>query len=610
PCGDNLRYAPVMDQIKEARRQDDELNQGDWKREIKRADWNQVLKLGQKVLAEQSKDLQVVAWVTEALLQKEGVPGLTEGLNLTKDLLETYWDKLYPRFEEDYFEPEDLATPIEWIATQLVEIIREQAVSASGRTWVEYQDSRRVPTEDEASDNYETKGKVRQQAIKDGKLTPEEFESEFASSPKSFYADAYQDFDDALKAVSELDSLCQEKFADVAPGFAPLRKTLEEVQGTMRVLLVKKRELEPDPEPEPEPAEEEGVDGAVEPESAEPAHEEEVAEEKPSAKKKSGGTLSPDPTDEADAFRRVVNAAKYLRAQNPNSPVPYLLVRALRWGELRQSGSGYLDIRQFEPPSTEIRQQLKTASLDGDWNAVLEAAEIAAGDPCGRGWLDLQRYAITALKNIGYSAPADALVSLLRGIVDDFPDLVSQTMMDDTATANAETQNWLNVLFPPPPPPPPPPAPEPEPEPEPAYTRSASMPVDEEEVAPGEPDLYEQATEMAARGNVTGAISLLSGAVATERSGRGRFLRRVQLAQICIGAGKPGMARNILEEVVREVESRKLDEWESSDTLAHPMALLYQTMGDSEAEVPRKRELYARICRLDPSQALTIAPME
>ena len=39
PGGENLRYAPVYDKIKEARRQDDEGPMGDWQRERKVADW-------------------------------------------------------------------------------------------------------------------------------------------------------------------------------------------------------------------------------------------------------------------------------------------------------------------------------------------------------------------------------------------------------------------------------------------------------------------------------------------------------------------------------------------------------------------------------------------
>src|SRR5258706_423802 len=41
PSGANLRYAPVYDKIKEARREDDDAPQGEWKHERKGYDWFQ-----------------------------------------------------------------------------------------------------------------------------------------------------------------------------------------------------------------------------------------------------------------------------------------------------------------------------------------------------------------------------------------------------------------------------------------------------------------------------------------------------------------------------------------------------------------------------------------
>ncbi len=618
PCGVSIRALPVYDQLKEARREEDDLNQGEWKHERKVADYGQVLKVGQKVLAEQSKDLEVATWVTEALLHREGFPGLAEGLDLLAGLLDTFWDKLYPRFDEDDFDPIDLASKLDFVGNKLNTAIKMQPVTASGISWFEYDLAKKIPSKDDAY-NSDDKAKIRSAAERDQKLLPEEFEREYEASPKSYYADTFKELERLFESLNKLDAVCDEKFTELDPDDRPsfylLRQNLEEFNQTIRIFLNQKRELEPDPVEEPEPEEEEAEEEIEEVAASEAVEEEseEAEEAKPAKKKKgAGGALTADPVDETDAFGRVVRSARYLRQANPADPVPFLLLRALRWGELRRNGNGYLDVRSFEPPQTEIRQQLKMASLDGDWMAVLEAAESAAGQPCGRAWIDLQRYAVSALENLGYTAPAQALVSLLKGVVEDFPDLAAQTMMDDTPTANGETQTWLNYLFPPPPPPAPEPEyePEPEPEPEPAYKSSAMRVETEEETAPGEPDLFEQAQEMAARGNISGAISLLSGTIATERSGRGRFLRRVQLAQICLGAGRPGMARNILEEVVKEVDSRKLEEWESSETLAQPLALFYQALGDSEEDQQRKRELYAKICRLDPSQALAFSPME
>ena len=45
PAGDSLRYAAVFDKIKEARREDDDAPQGEWKRERKVADWPLTIKL-------------------------------------------------------------------------------------------------------------------------------------------------------------------------------------------------------------------------------------------------------------------------------------------------------------------------------------------------------------------------------------------------------------------------------------------------------------------------------------------------------------------------------------------------------------------------------------
>src|SRR5205085_7122510 len=100
PAGENLRYAPVYDKIKEARREDDDAPQGDWKHERKVADWPLTIKLIGEVLATKSKDLQLAAWLAEAMLRREGVAGLREVLDVTRGFLENFWDTLYPELED------------------------------------------------------------------------------------------------------------------------------------------------------------------------------------------------------------------------------------------------------------------------------------------------------------------------------------------------------------------------------------------------------------------------------------------------------------------------------------------------------------------------------
>jgi type VI secretion system protein ImpA len=73
----------------------------------------------------------------------------------------------------------------------------------------------------------------------------------------------------------------------------------------------------------------------------------------------------------------------------------------LRHGELRAGGET-IDARLLEPPPTEIRQQLKQYAMDYNWQGVLDTAEAAIALPCGRGWLDVHRYAAQACAELGY----------------------------------------------------------------------------------------------------------------------------------------------------------------------------------------------------------------
>ena len=75
PSGRNLFYEPQYDELREARRVEDDTLQGDWKRKAKPADWDRVIELGSNLLKRLTKDLQIAAWMTEALARKRGLAG-------------------------------------------------------------------------------------------------------------------------------------------------------------------------------------------------------------------------------------------------------------------------------------------------------------------------------------------------------------------------------------------------------------------------------------------------------------------------------------------------------------------------------------------------------
>ncbi len=596
PSGANLRYAPVYDKIKEARREDDDAPQGEWARERKVADWKQVVKLASEALATKSKDLQLAAWLTEAMLRTEGFAGLLAGLKLLQGLIENFWDTFYPEIEDG--DTEMRAAPLDWVgspsgggqtrAVTFNQEVRMVPLTRKGYDWFQFKQSRTVGYEADAAAN-EAKAEARTQAIADGKVTGEDFDAAFSATPKAFYVDCKQNLDDCLAAIESLDELGQSKFGDVAPGFGGLRTALEEVRSTVNGLLQKKRELEPDEEPAaeaaPSDAGAERVSAASDSGEATPAR----------ARK----TVSEEPADKDDACSRVAMVAKYLRREDPYSPAPYLMLRGLRWGELRAGGESP-SLELLAPPPTQVRQEIKRLAVESNWTELIETAENAMAQPCGRAWLDLQRYAVKALEGYGYPVIATAIRSELRSLLADLPQLPQWTLADDTPAANPETQAWLKEVTAPP-------------QPVNGFSAMPSMGDDKpssESTASGEaaaPDAFQVAMEAARSGDVQQAIELLSREIAHERSGRARFHRKIQLAQICMSTGHEAIAYPILHEMADEVEQRKLEDWEASEVIAHPLALLFRCMNQLDGDAELKRKLYARICRLDPVQALACA---
>ncbi len=168
PSGANLRYDPVYDQIKEARRQDDMGPQGDWQRERKVADYRQVVDLAGKAIAERSKDLQLAVWLTEAALHREKFAGLQQGLDLLRGMLEQFWDTLYPEIEDGDLEPRIVL--LGWVGERLVEPVRFTPITAGGLGLHHYRESRMIGSEEDAAAS-ETKQQERQKGIAEGKPT-------------------------------------------------------------------------------------------------------------------------------------------------------------------------------------------------------------------------------------------------------------------------------------------------------------------------------------------------------------------------------------------------------------------------------------------------------
>jgi type VI secretion system protein ImpA len=240
--------------------------------------------------------------------------------------------------------------------------------------------------------------------------------------------------------------------------------------------------------------------------------------------------------------------------------------------------------------------------MESNWEEVYKLCVEALALPCGRGWLDLHRYAAKACTELGWyhEGTRRGIISMVRGMLQDYPDLHKMTLMDDTPTANGETLQWIesDVLT----------GGAPAAAAAPAYQLppavSYSQPAPEEIGAT--PDAWELAQQALRAGRVRDAVEMIDRECKMERSGRGRFLRKTQLARIFIDSGNESMALPILEQLGSEIETRGLEDWEPSETIAHPLTLLYRCLSKVDRESDVVKKLYAKLCRLDPVAAMSM----
>ena len=573
PGGVELRYDAVYDRIKEARREEDDIPQGEWQTARKTADWPQVIKLTTDALSTKSKDLQLAVWLAEALLKREGFSGFRSGLDLIVGLLERHWEHLYPELDDG--DPEMRAAPLEWLGLKLDLAVRTVPLNRAGHHLLQHQQARSVPTEAEAAED-QAKGDARQALVAEGKLPPEELERGFQATPKAWLKTLAADIDTTLESLHNLDEVSQERFGSAAPSYSRLRGAIEDVQRATKQLLKRKLELDPDPVgAEPSAAITSAMpvslpDGVVLPASV-------------------SAQVSTQPTSREEAAARIAASAKFLRSTDPTNPASYLLLRGFRWGELRASGRTP-DPKLLEAPTTQTRTQLKTLLLDAKWEALLEACEAVMASPQGRGWLDLQRYVLTACDELGtdYRIVGASLRGALRALLADLPGLVDMTLMDDTPTANAETRGWLGTLV----------------EQESPAAETAGEDARTPSELPRGRDPHAAAMAEVRAGRPDRAIALLMRSVTGEKTKRGRFLVQTQLAGVMVEAGHHAVAQPILEELLAHLDAHRLEEWESGDVVARPLALLYRCLERTDGDPAVRQALYLRICRLDPLQAI------
>lgn len=352
PSGESLRYSGLYDEINEARRQDDDLNQGEWKTELKVADFRLVIDLATGALREKTKDLQIAVWLAEALVRQHGFVGLRDSLRLLAGLHDRFWETLHPEIDEG--DMEGRANAISWFDKNVAFAVKKAPYTGSaGYGFFDWEDSKvfEIPENIEgmSSEEQQKFTQLRTRAENERRVTGEMWRKEIAATRRLPMEKINFTIEEAWEAFNELNRLIEEKYdRNQMPGMSAFKKSLEDVHGQATKLLEEKRVEEPDAVAE---IEEEEI-------GAEDGHGGTAVGAKAST---GGGPIQ----NRRDALKRLAEIAEYFQKTEPHSPVSYLIQRAVKWGHMPLD-SWLQDVIKDESILFQLRQTLGFNTSGGD----------------------------------------------------------------------------------------------------------------------------------------------------------------------------------------------------------------------------------------------------
>ena len=332
PAGPSLRGGPIYHDIAEARREDDpSLPLGPWAYELKRADWGGVIHAAADALANQSKDLQLCAWLMEGAIHHYGLAGFAPAATLTAELCERYWEHLHPAPESapadgaaiDDDTLEARANLFEWINEKLLPPLRLVPLTRTGQErpalcWADWELAAR--NEQLRLNNPAEVGET----LEGPTLT--ECHAALTATASEQLLEHHAELTAALAALERLGDTLDALCGDDGPSFSTLRGLLDPMRQLMENEL-KKRGIAP------------GAAAWRHAGGQPPEDEEAFADDPDYAADEQAiprfGALGDIPQgNRAAAYAVLAEVAEQLGRIEPHSPVPALLRRAVEWGTM------------------------------------------------------------------------------------------------------------------------------------------------------------------------------------------------------------------------------------------------------------------------------------
>ncbi|MBS1537896.1 MAG: type VI secretion system protein TssA [Bacteroidetes bacterium] len=349
PTGEWLRYEAIYDNIQEARREDDPtLDQGVWQKSLKKADWTLTQKLCSEALLTKSKDLQIAIWLFESWMNIRGFEGIDNGITLASELCYKYWDTLYPALEEH--DVEYRTAPLQWLNEKLfhkpksIQCTKPRSRDIPSYNFIDWESV--LTLENTLRKNPFS---IEPEEL-ENRLTREKYRESMLNTPIEYYTNLSQILGHIQQTLSDFEKFLDEKCGKQSPSFKLFRDVIGKIERfTSDILKERAAELiVPEPEIEVEEITEDETEYYEESGISDDNSSLYTAHESPkNAVKQATAPIRVQETERKimqnmsntvrtreDAYRRLNEAADFLLKNEPHSPVPYLIKRAISWGDM------------------------------------------------------------------------------------------------------------------------------------------------------------------------------------------------------------------------------------------------------------------------------------
>lgn len=281
-------------------------------------DWNEVAKAGFEILTEHAKDLEVAAWMIEALVRLDGYAGLCTGAAVAQGLVNKYWDSVFPLPDEDGNEPRlGPFTALNGVNNDgtLIQPLRKVPLTAGSDpfSFWQYEQALEISHISDAA--------KRDARLSSGGIKLEDFEAAVQATPFAFFKATIDALDNSLTAFAGLSDAFSARVGVDAPPAGAIRAALNAVLDGIKVFAAGKLD---------QAAAQSAADASAQQDAAT-----DTAEGGAPADAGDGAPMpSGRPRTRAQALQQLIQIAAYFRETEPHSPISYTLEEAVRRSRL------------------------------------------------------------------------------------------------------------------------------------------------------------------------------------------------------------------------------------------------------------------------------------